>query len=79
MSEKRLKFNNIKLNKKEFHESKEPIDLLSVDLDQIVVSYKFKHNDKGFKHFIGYLEGRIVKALCIILPQMKTGAKTCLF
>ena len=54
MSEKTLKFNNIKLNKKEFHKSKEPIDLLSVDLDQIVVSYKFKHNDEGFKHFIGY-------------------------
>ena len=54
VSGKRLKFNNIKLDKKEFHRSKEPIDLLSVDLDQIVVSYKFKHNDEGFKHFIGY-------------------------
>ena len=70
MCEKRLKFNNIKLNKKEFNISKEPIDLLSVDLDQIVVSYKFKHNDEGFKYFIGYLEGEIVKPLCIILPQM---------
>ena len=53
MSEKTLTFNNIKINKKEFHKSKEPIDFLSVDLDQIVVSYKFKHNDEGFKHFIG--------------------------
>ena len=70
MSEKTLKFNNIILNKKKFHRSKEPIDLLSVDLDQIVVSYKFKHNDEGFKHFIGYLEGEIIKPLCIILPQM---------
>ena len=43
---------------------------MSVDLDQIVVSYKFKHNDEGFKYFIGYLEGEIVKPLCIILPQM---------
>ena len=43
---------------------------MSVDLDQIVVPYKFKHNDKGFKYFIGYLEGEIVKTLCIILPQM---------
>ena len=43
---------------------------MSVDVDQIVVSYKFKHNDKGFKHFIGYLEGKIVKPLCIILPQI---------
>ena len=71
MSEKTLKFNNIRLNKKEFHKSKEPIDLLSVDLDQIVVSYKFKHNDEGFKYFIGYLKNEIVKPLCIILPQMR--------
>ena len=70
MNEKTLKCNNIRLKKKEFHKSKEPIDLLSVDLDQIVVSYKFKHNDEGFKHFIGYLEGEIIKPLCIILPQM---------
>ena len=70
MSEKTLKFNNIRLNKKKFHKSKEPIDLLSVDLDQIVVSYKFKHNGEGFKHFIGYLEGEIVKLLCITLPKI---------
>ena len=50
------------------HKSKEPIDLLSVDLDQIVISYKFKHNDKTFMYFIGYLEGGIGKPLCIILP-----------
>ena len=70
MSEKTLTFNNIMLNKKRFHKSKEPIDLLSVDLDQIVVSYQLKHNDEGFKYFTGYLEGKIVKPLCIILPQM---------
>ena len=70
MSEKTLKFNNIRLNKKEFHKSKEPIDLMSVNVDQIVVSDKFKHSDEGFKYFIGYQEDEIVKPLCIILPQM---------
>ena len=70
MSEKTLKFNNIRLNKKEFHKFKEPIDLLSVNVDQIVVSDKFKYNNEGFKYFIDYLEGGIVKPLCIILPQM---------
>ena len=34
MSEKTLKLYNIILNKKEFHKSKEPIDLFSVDVDQ---------------------------------------------
>ena len=70
MRAKILKFKNIRPNKKEFHKSKEPIDLMSVNIDQIVVSDKFKHNNKGFKYFIGYQEGEIVKPLCIILPQM---------
>ena len=70
MSEKTLKFNNIRVNKKEFHKSKQPIDLMSVIVDQIIVSDKFKHSDKGFKYFIGYQEGEIVKPLGIILPQM---------
>ena len=70
MSVKILKFNNIVVNKKSFQKRKEPIDLLSVDLDQIVVSYKFTHNGKGFKYFIGYQKGEIVKPLCIILTQM---------
>ena len=70
MSEKTLKFDSIRLNKREFHKSKQPIDLKSVNVDQIVVSDKFKHSDDGFKYFIGNKEGEIVKLLCIILPQM---------
>ena len=70
MSEKTLKFDNIRVNKKEFHKSKQPIDLDLVNVDQIVVSDKFKHSDGGFKYFSGYKEGEIVKPLCIILPQM---------
>ena len=70
MNEKTLKFNDITLNKKEFHRSKEPIDLFSVNVDQIVVSDKFKNNNRVLKHFIGYQKDEIVKPLCIILPQM---------
>ena len=43
---------------------------MSVIVDQIVVSDKFKYNNEGFRYFIGQQEGGIVKALCIILPQM---------
>ena len=70
MSEKALKFNNIKINKKEFHKSKQAIDLDSIITDKIVVSDKFRHSEEGFKYFIGYQEDEIVKPLCIILPQM---------
>ena len=48
MSEKTKKINNIRVNKKEFHKSKLPIDLVLVNVDQIVVSDKFKHSDDGF-------------------------------
>ena len=58
------------------------------------MSDKFKHSDGGFKYFIGYKEGKIVKPscieivkpLCIILPQMtgyikyfKNGGKSMSF
>ena len=69
-SEKTLKFNNIRVSKKEFHKSKQPIHLNLVTRDQIVVSDKFKHSDDGFKYFTGYQEDEIVKPLCIILSQM---------
>ena len=70
MSEKTLKFDNIRVNKKEFHKSKQPIDLNLTNVDQIIVSDIFKHNDDGFKYFIGYKEGEIVKPLRMLLPQM---------
>ena len=43
---------------------------MSVNVDQIVVSDKFKHSDEGYKYFTGYQEDGNVKPLCIILPQM---------
>ena len=57
------------LNTKTFHKLKESIDLFSVNVDEIVVSDKFKHDNKEFKDFIGYQDG-LIKPLCIILPQM---------
>ena len=83
MSEKTLKFDNIKVNKKEFHKSKQPIDVDLINVDQIAISDKFKHSNDGFKYFIGYKEGGIVKPLP--LPQMtgyikyfENSGKTCL-
>ena len=54
MSEETLTFHNIRLDKKEFHKSKESNDLLSVNVDQIVVSDKLEYNYEGFKYFIGF-------------------------
>ena len=43
---------------------------MSVNVDQTIVSDKFKHSDEGFKYLIGYKEDEIIKLLWIILPQM---------
>ena len=40
-------------------------------MDKIVASDKFKHSDEGFRYFIGYKEGEIIKPLCIILPKIR--------
>ena len=69
MAKQTLKFDHIRFNKKRFHKSKQTIHLMSVNVDQIVVSDKFKRSEEGYKYFIGYQENEIVKPLCIILLQ----------
>ena len=49
--EKTLKFNNIKVTKKELHKSKQPVDLMSVNAEHIVTFDKFKHSDECFLIF----------------------------
>ena len=60
MSERTLKFNDVVANKKEFHASKQPINLNVVDTNIIVVSDKFKYSDNGSKYFISYLDMMII-------------------
>ena len=69
-SGKTLKFDNIEVNKKEFHASKEAIALNLLDTSKIVISDKFKYSDNGFKYFIGYKNDNIVPLLCLILLKM---------
>ena len=52
MSEKTLKFDNIRVNKKKFNKSKQPIVLMSVNVDQMVTTEKFKYSDEGFKYLL---------------------------
>ena len=70
MSEKKLKFGDVEVNKKEFHASKQSVALNLVDIDKIVISAKFKHSDEGSKYFIGYKDENIIRSLCMLLPQM---------
>ena len=52
-----------KVNKKEFHSSKQAILLDDV-------SNKWEINDTTSKFFIGYLNESVIRPLCVILPQM---------
>ena len=70
MSLKKIKFGNKEVNKKEFYSSKEAILLDSVHLSKILVSKKWKIDDKTYKYFWGYLNNDVIKPLCVILPQM---------
>ena len=42
----------------------------SVDLSKIVISSRWKLNDKTYKYFCGYLNNDVIKPLCVILPQL---------
>ena len=70
MSLRKIKFGNKEVNKKEFYSSKKAILLDSVDLSKIVVSKKWKIDDKTNKYFCGYLSNDVIEPLCVILPQM---------
>ena len=56
-----------------------------MNTNNIVISYRVKHNDDSYKYFIGYLnDDGVIRPLCVILPQMsgyikyfESGVKTC--
>ena len=79
MSSQKVKVGDKEVDKKKFYSSKEAILLDSIDLSKIVVSSRWKLNDTTYKYFCGYLNNdttgsssseRILKPLCVILPQM---------
>ena len=43
---------------------------MSADINKIVVFDKINYNEDGYRYFIGYQKGEIIKPLCIILSQM---------
>ena len=70
MSLRKIEFGSKEVNKKEFYLSKQAISLDSVDLNKIVVSKKWKINDKTYKHICRYLNNDTIQPLCVILPRM---------
>ena len=69
MSEKTLKFDNIRVNKKEFHKSKQPIDLNLINADEIVVSDKLSIVMMVLNILLVTKKVKLLNR-CIILPQI---------
>ena len=65
-----LVFNDINVNKKQFHESKQGIKLDDIIIKNIVVSNKIKINDNIIKCYIGYIIDDNVIPLILLLPNM---------
>ena len=70
MSPKTIKFGDKEINRKEFYSYKPAVPIGSVDLNEIVVSNKWKINDTTYKYLCGYLYNDVIQPLCVILPQM---------
>ena len=52
ITQKTLKPNNIRVNQKKFYMSKKAIDLMSVNVNKIVVSNKCNHNEDCYKFLL---------------------------
>ena len=55
MNDQTLWFNDIVMNKKDFHASKKAVPLNSVNTNNIAISYRVKHNDESYKYLIDCL------------------------
>ena len=61
----------LQLTKKNFITFKKLITVNVAVIDKMVISGKFKHNDKCFRYFISYADYNIITSLFIVLPQMR--------
>ena len=69
MSGKTLDFDKVKLIKRKFHASKQPINLNSVNASKIVMSARVKHGDEGLTYFTGYIGNEVIHS-CVLLSDM---------
>ena len=72
MGKENITFDNIEVEKHEFHWHKSPISINDVDVSKVLVSNKVAFGEKGFKYFIGYKDGRNFRPLCVILPKLNS-------
>ena len=65
-----IKSGDIEIQKQKFHQHKRPVLIKVIDINKIVVPDMVSFGKNGFKYFIGYKDGKIIRALCTFLPKM---------
>ena len=71
MSGNNITFNDRKVNKSNFYETKRLFKIDDIDVDKILISKKESCGEKGsFKYFIDYEDHDYIGPLCVKLPQM---------
>ena len=72
MSGKSINFDDKKINKSSFYKNKKLFSLNDIVVNKILVSKQESSygTKNSLKYFIGYNDGDVIRALCIILPQM---------
>ena len=65
MSKQALKFNELMVKKKDFYASKQAISLNSVNTNNIISSYRVKHNDNSYNTLVIHMM-MIQLDLCVL-------------
>ena len=70
MDKKIVKFDDTEIEEYQFHQYKSPISINNIDINKILLSYKFPFGKQVFKYFIGYKNNKEIRPLCIFFPEM---------
>ena len=71
MSEKSINFEDKKITKSNFCKNKKLFNLHDIEVNKILVSKKESYGTKNsVKYFLGYNDDKVIRPLCIKLPQM---------
>ena len=71
MTEKRINFDDKKINKSNIYKNKRLFNIDDIDFNKILISKKEHYGRKySLEYFIGYDDNDVIRPLCIKLPQM---------
>ena len=65
-----IKFDDNETEEYKFHQYKCLILIENIDINKMVVSNKFLFSKQDFKYFIGYIDNKEIRPLCIFFPEV---------